>query len=162
MVNRRMFIPKKLRGTVIKTLHSAHQGVSGMKALARERFWWPSMDACLTQARSQCRKCNERAMSQPSEEWLEEEAPTFLFESICMDYYDLKDKHYLTSKDRFSGWLSVHKFAEGKVCGTGSPPSSLQKEARHSTVKHSKDGGLNSDKGRRIELRQDDPSYSSV
>ena len=35
----RMLIPSKLRARILEILHQAHQGVSGMRAKARESFW---------------------------------------------------------------------------------------------------------------------------
>ena len=50
MVKGRLFIPKSLRSQITESLHSAHQGTAGMKASARQRFWWPGMDHSITQA----------------------------------------------------------------------------------------------------------------
>ena len=109
MLNRRMFVPKKLRSDVLESLHAVHQGTTSMKSSARARFWWPGMDAGIVQTRDQCRKCNEGMPSQPGEEWLEETAPTFPFEKICCDYFEQKGSHYLAQADRYSGWLSIAK-----------------------------------------------------
>ena len=109
MVNNRMYIPKGLRPEVLSTLHAACQGTIGMKNSARTRFWWPGMDAAITQTRNQCRKCDQRAPSAPGEEMLEEPAATFPFEKIVMDYFEQRGNHYLAQADRYSGWLSVAK-----------------------------------------------------
>ena len=37
----RMFVPGNLRAEMLDLLHQAHQGVIGMKARARQSFWWP-------------------------------------------------------------------------------------------------------------------------
>ena len=47
-IDGRVFIPKPLRREVLAGLHSAHQGVSGMKAVSRGRFWWLGMKAILS------------------------------------------------------------------------------------------------------------------
>ena len=40
----RMLVPEKLRRQVLDNLHQAHQGVVGMKARARRRFWLSAID----------------------------------------------------------------------------------------------------------------------
>ena len=68
MLNDRMYIPSQLRGEILDCLHSAHQGEANIKAATRARFFWPKMDAAVTQKRKQCRTCNEIAPSQSREE----------------------------------------------------------------------------------------------
>ena len=109
MLNKRMFIPKALRPIVLETLHSACQGVASMKNASRLRFFWPGMDQAIVQVRAQCKRCNEGAPSQPKEEWVQDEAPTFPFESVCMDYFQIGSFYYLAQADRYSGWLQVNK-----------------------------------------------------
>ena len=52
---RKMLIPKRLRPQVLDGLHAANQGVTGMLANARDRFFWPGLDAAIQQLRLQCR-----------------------------------------------------------------------------------------------------------
>ena len=108
MINGRMYIPEQLRPIVLESLHAAHQRVSSMKSSARGRFFWPLMDQHI-QIRAHCKRCNEQTPSQQSEEWLEEEAPTFPFEIIFMDYFDFKGSKYLAQTDSYSGWLTITK-----------------------------------------------------
>ena len=105
----RMFIPQALRREVLETLHTAHQGVANMKASARERFFWPGMDADIKEKRNKCAICNQMSPSQPREELLADEAPTFLFEQTCMDYFSLKGHTYCVEADKYSGWLYIRK-----------------------------------------------------
>ena len=41
----KMLIPKILRPEVLEGLHAANQGVTGMLANARDRLFWPGLDA---------------------------------------------------------------------------------------------------------------------
>jgi hypothetical protein len=41
MKGKKILIPKSLRTRVAEGLHAAHQGITSMKANARERFFWP-------------------------------------------------------------------------------------------------------------------------
>ena len=51
---RKMLIPTSLRAQVLEGLHIANQGVTGMLANARERFFWPGLGASVRQVRQQC------------------------------------------------------------------------------------------------------------
>ena len=61
MFGDRMFIPQKLRGTILDSLHAAHQGRSTMTRTAEERFFWPQMSQDIQQKRDQCRTCDRMA-----------------------------------------------------------------------------------------------------
>ena len=101
----KMFVPKLLRGEVLDCLHSAHQGEVGMKNSARYRFFWPGMDAAISQKRAQCRTCQRIAPSQPSEPSLEPPCPEFPFEMVAIDFFELAGNHYMVCVDRYSGWI---------------------------------------------------------
>ena len=48
----KILIPRQLRAEVLESLHSAHQGVNGMLANARQRLFWPGLGASVRQTRS--------------------------------------------------------------------------------------------------------------
>ena len=60
-----------LRAQVLESLHATNQGVTGMTANAKERFFWPGLGASIRLLRSQCRQCNEQAPSQADEPSME-------------------------------------------------------------------------------------------
>eukprot|EP00112_Aurelia_sp_Birch-Aquarium-sp1_P001605 Seg1173.19 transcript_id=Seg1173.19/GoldUCD/mRNA.D3Y31 product="Retrovirus-related Pol polyprotein from transposon opus" pseudo=true protein_id=Seg1173.19/GoldUCD/D3Y31 len=45
--DKRILIPRPLRAEVLECLHAAHQGVNGMLANARQRLFWPGLEANL-------------------------------------------------------------------------------------------------------------------
>ena len=106
---RKMLVPSALRGQVLEGLHSAHQGVTGMQANARERFFWPGLDAAIRQVRSKCRQCNENAPSQPSEEMIITPPPDYPFQQVVTDFAEIEGHDFLVYADRYSGWLEVAK-----------------------------------------------------
>jgi len=106
---RKMLIPKSLRRQIVEGLHSGHQGVSSMSANARERLFWPRLDADLRQAREQCRKCNEIAPSLPAETLLETPDPEMPFEQVATDLFKIGAHSYLVYADRFSGWTEAKR-----------------------------------------------------
>ena len=108
-LDHKMRIPAALRAEVLELLHSAHQGEVGMKNNARRRFFWPGMDAQITQKRAQCRTCAGMSPSQPREPMLDAPVPEFPFEMTCCDYFELAGHHYLVYVDRYSGWSEIAK-----------------------------------------------------
>ena len=106
---RKMLIPKSLRGQIVEGLHSGHQGVSSMSANARERLFWPRLDADLRQARKQCRRCNEIAPSLPAETLLTTPEPEMPFEQVAADMFKIGAHSYIVYADRYSGWTEAKK-----------------------------------------------------
>ena len=64
-MNHRIVIPPSLQKHVLYALHSAHQGVSGMKARANTTIYWPGMINNIHSTRYNCKHCKEIAPSQP-------------------------------------------------------------------------------------------------
>ena len=106
---RKMLVPSSLRGQVLEGLHSAHQGTTGMQANARQRFFWPGLDAAIRQVRARCRQCNENAPSQPSEEMVLSPPPDYPFQQVVTDFAEIEGHDFLIYADRYSGWLEVAK-----------------------------------------------------
>lgn len=105
----KMLIPPKLRSRVLEGLHAAHQGVTGMRANARERFFWPGLDAAICQIRAQCRQCNEKAPSQPADTMIITPPPELPFQQTVTDFCQIEGHDFLVYADRYSGWLEVAK-----------------------------------------------------
>ena len=106
---KKMLIPAKLRAATLEGLHASHQGVSSMKANARDRLFWPGLDGDLKQTRHQCRHCIENAPSQPAEPMILTPPPELPFQQVAQDFYQVKDRHYLIYADRYTGWTEVAK-----------------------------------------------------
>ena len=101
-------IPIPLRPEVLATLHSGHQGVTGMWARASTSVWWPGMWDDISQVRSRCRECDTNTPSQPKEPPVPMPEVLYPFQQVCMDYFSLNGKEYLVTVDRYSVWPSVH------------------------------------------------------
>ena len=50
----RVVIPAALRGVALETLHSAHQGITGMTERAQHSVWWPGITAKIKETRQKC------------------------------------------------------------------------------------------------------------
>ena len=108
---RKMLIPKRLRPQVLDGLHAANQGTTGMLANARDRFFWPGLDAAIHQLRLQCRQCNESAPSQAAEPQIITPPPEYPFQPSVSDFCDIEGHNFLIYADRFSGWVEVERLA---------------------------------------------------
>jgi hypothetical protein len=106
---KKMLIPTALRTQVLEGLHAANQGVTGMLSNARDRLFWPGLDAAVRQMRLQCRQCNKNSPSQPSEPLVVSPSPEIPFEQTVADFFDLEGHKFLAFADRFSGWLEVER-----------------------------------------------------
>ena len=106
-LGRRAVIPVKLRKRCLQTLHSAHQGVTGMMARARETIWWPGIAKDVEELRETCRRCTESAPSQPAGQPSPVVSPLYPFQMIVADLFDLRGIEFVVVADRFSGWCSV-------------------------------------------------------
>jgi len=121
----RIVIPTSLRKEVLECLHSAHQGVVGMKARAQSTVYWPGLSNAIATRRAQCKTCNSIAPSQPAEPLQPSPAPSYPFEMTVADYFVLKGITYLVYADRYTGWVTVAR------CSThGMDATSLQRELR--------------------------------
>lgn len=105
----KMLIPKSLRGRVLEGLHIAHQGPTGMLSNARQRFFWPGLDAAIRAYRGKCCQCNTNAPSQRSESPIQTPNPTLPFQQTVADLFQLQGHSFLVYADRYTGWLEVFK-----------------------------------------------------
>ena len=109
---KKMLIPKTLRPFILDGLHAANQGVTSMLSNARDRFFWPGLDASVRLLRQQCRQCNEQAPSQRAEPALSSQPPQTPFEQTVTDLFDLEGHKYLVFADRYSRWVEFERLAD--------------------------------------------------
>lgn len=107
MFKDRIVIPPSLREKTLSLLHSAHQGVEGMKARAANSIYWPGLNVAIRQKRENCNICNRIAPSQAREPIQMLETPVYPFQYLSIDAFELCNHHYLAAVDKFSGWLIV-------------------------------------------------------
>ena len=118
MLDRRIVIPVSYRKRVLRCLHSAHQGVAGMKARANETVYWPGMDSCIRNHRESCSTCIRIAPSQPREPIVLTESPEWPFQKIALDLFYVNGQAYLVCADRFTGWLMIYHLPPGHTTAT--------------------------------------------
>ena len=113
MYKGRPVIPTLLRDRVISTLHSAHQGTTGMKLRAERSCFWPGITADIDQARADCSSCHKHSPSNPSEPPVPPVVPEYPFQHVCADYFHYGGHSFGVVVDRFSNWFQVYESAAG-------------------------------------------------
>ncbi|MEL6803182.1 MAG: DDE-type integrase/transposase/recombinase, partial [Bacteroidota bacterium] len=125
LYNDRPVIPKSLRGPVLRILHSAHQGCTGMIARAVTSIYWPGMRKSILSYQTNCRSCVEIAPSQLREPIQMSRVPQRPFQVLCADICQANGHYYLIVVDRFSGFMHIyysrysptHNFLETQLRG---------------------------------------------
>ena len=109
----RIVIPPSLRQHVLTVLHSAHQGVTSMKAHADSTVFWPGITPAITALWETCNHCNRMAPCQPSAPPSPTVPPAYPFQCICANFFHHKGVNYLVIVDRYSNWPIVERATEG-------------------------------------------------
>ena len=108
LMDKRIVVPVLLRKVILDNLHSANQGVTGMKFRANQSVYWPGLDASIRNHRAVCLDCIKHAPSNPPEPIVITPSPDYPFQQVCADYFSIVAHSYLTIVDRYSGWLCVY------------------------------------------------------
>jgi transposase InsO family protein len=107
MYGHRVIVPLQLRRHVLRSLHSAHQGVSSMMGRVMQSVWWPGIQEDVHNLRTGCQQCDTNMPSQQVSPPEPVPAPDYPFQQVCSDYLQLGGYTYCIIVDRFSGWASV-------------------------------------------------------
>jgi hypothetical protein len=110
MFKDRVVIPTSLRTQVVNLLHSAHQGIEGMRSRAVNAVYWPGLNSSIREKRRNCSVCEKIAPSQTREPLQLFPHAEYPFEQICMDAFEMEGHHYSVVVDRFSSWLLVFHY----------------------------------------------------
>ena len=107
LYNEKLVIPKVLRSPILRILHSAHQGCTGMNARACTSVYWPGMRKDIINFQSNCQTCRTISPSLAREPLKATNLPERPFQNICSDLFELNGHHYLIVVDRFSGFIHI-------------------------------------------------------
>ena len=106
-----VLIPQIARQTILDELHSTHLSVEYMKAMARNRFFWPGLQEDLHNTFKKCRACKRQSASKqntkryntiPSD--LLQMSPA---EEISTDFMSYGSQSILVLKDRQTGYIAA-------------------------------------------------------
>ncbi|XP_047988541.1 uncharacterized protein K02A2.6-like [Leguminivora glycinivorella] len=103
----RVIVPLKLRESVLKELHSNHDGIVITKAIARSYFWWPGLDRDIESLIQNCQTCKEvRNMpAKVTHRWI---TPPKAWSRLHIDFAGpFMGKVFLVLIDSYSKWPEV-------------------------------------------------------
>ena len=103
----RLVIPAALRSRVLAALHSAHQGITGMRLRAERSFFWPHMSQDIESTRQGCSVCNRHAPSQSDMPPIPPTTPEYPFQHVAADFFSYLGNSYGVVVDRFSNWFQI-------------------------------------------------------
>ena len=113
MYKGRHIIPIELRSRILATLHSAHQGVTGMKLRAERSCFWPRISKDVEEMRAKCGTCHKHGPSNPDMPPIPPPTPQYPFQHICADYFSHIGNNFGVVVDRFSNWIQVYEGTTG-------------------------------------------------
>ncbi|XP_055838569.1 uncharacterized protein K02A2.6-like [Episyrphus balteatus] len=104
----RILIPSTLRLKVLQELHTAHIGITKMKAMARSYCYWPGIDRDIEEMVKSCRDC-AKVLTEPSKAnnhpW---DIPAQPWQRIHIDFAGPFMEHFfLVIVDAKTKWLEV-------------------------------------------------------
>ena len=97
----RLVVPQACREQLLKNLHLSHSGLNKTKQLARNLYYWPNMSSSIQQLIEACEECQTL---RPSQHVSSHVHPPSLepMQSVSLDLFECKGKHYLVMVDRYS------------------------------------------------------------
>ncbi|PFX26463.1 Uncharacterized protein K02A2.6 [Stylophora pistillata] len=105
--NQRLIIPKTLRTEVTSRIHSSHLGIEACLRKARDLVFWPSMNAEIKEAVTNCSICagfQEKQRKQPMQS---HEIPDHPWSRLSSDLFTLHNKEYVVLVDSYSDCVEV-------------------------------------------------------
>ncbi|CAH1366264.1 unnamed protein product [Tenebrio molitor] len=112
----RVVVPLELRKEMLKRLHRSHQGIENTTKLARGTVFWPNMNTQIKETVQSCEICTKYSRSQQNPPMLTHEIPTFPFQRVNMDVFELRTfevdrnnitKRYLVTVDQYSDFFEI-------------------------------------------------------
>jgi hypothetical protein len=95
-------VPIKLRHQILQQLHEPHAGINTTRALAQKHYFWPGLSTDVAAMINNCDKCQLLRPSQAAEPLQRQPKPVEQMQSVSMDLYEVRGRHFLVMCDRFS------------------------------------------------------------
>ena len=103
----RICVPRQARPALLARLHLAHGGLVKTKALARQLYFWPSMNNDIANLVGACEQCREHLPSLPKLPMRAFSPPICPMSHLGADLFQCGAVHYLVVVDRYSGFPFV-------------------------------------------------------
>ena len=100
---RRICIPKQARPALLARMHLAHGGLVKTKELARQLYYWPTVNNDITNMVGACEQCRAHLPSLPKLPSRAFSAPICPMSHLGADLFQCGGAHFLLLVDRYSG-----------------------------------------------------------
>jgi hypothetical protein len=95
-------VPMKLRHQILKQLHEPHAGINRTRTIIFFIIFWPGLSTDIAAMINNCDKCQFLHASQAAEPLQCQPQPAEPMQSVSMDLYEVKGRHFLVMCDRYS------------------------------------------------------------
>ena len=111
MYDDRIVVPQALQLEVLGQLHQGHLGVTKCRARAMQSVWWPLSSK---QIEAMCNLCHICALHRPErkEPLLPSSFPSYAWERIGTDLFELDKKTYIVVVDYYSRWIEIRRLLQ--------------------------------------------------
>ena len=108
LYNCRIVIPTNMRLLTLEKIHSGHQGIQQCRMRVSTPVWWPGVSKAMENFVQSCPIC-QKTLNLSREPLINTPLPSYPWERIAADLFDLKGSTYLLVVDYFSRFVEVQK-----------------------------------------------------
>lgn len=105
----RVIIPRTLKTSCLKLLHSNHIGITRMKQVSREYVYWLGINRDIENYVVHCEPCQTFMRKKPNKEFGRWPSVSFPFERIHLDFYHFKGRSFLILVDVYTRWIEIRE-----------------------------------------------------
>ena len=100
----RIVVPSSLRQQALQKIHLGHQGIQRCRLRVATSVWWPGVTSAIQQFVQSCPTCQKLTVP-PREPMLTTPLPSYLWERVAADLFELKHYNYLLVVDYHSRFV---------------------------------------------------------
>jgi len=105
----RIVIPLSLRSGMMNKLHEGHLGIEQCRILARDKIFWPNMNAQIADMIRKCSICLELRNSNRKEPIIPFQIPNLPWEVVATDLFTWNKTDYMVICDYYSKYFWSRK-----------------------------------------------------
>ena len=105
----RVCIPPELYQRTLHDLHEGHKGIEKMQHLAREKIYWPGLDADIIEYVKHCTICTKHKATQATQPMIPRDIPEGPWQDLAADFFHHNNSEYILIADTFSKYPFLHK-----------------------------------------------------
>lgn len=109
---KQVVIPAAMTHGILEQLHASHQGIEKTRSLARESVYWLNINKDIERVCKSCTICQEYQCQNKSEPLIPHEVPVKQWQFIASDIFQIKDRYFLITVDRYSKFPLVDEIQQ--------------------------------------------------